>query len=148
MSRIKAMNELNRKTQLNKAQGGFTLIELLIVVAIIGILAAIAIPQYNNYLDRSAYSACQAELVNARTVLLAENAVNSTVTSTDDAAIDFDFNACAGPDSEGAPSSPVVSIAAGDPSDTDAPAEGTIVVTGAITSRGTTITEIGVPFSG
>src|SRR5690554_6643578 len=144
MSRIKAMNELNRKTQLNKAQGGFTLIELLIVVAIIGILAAIAIPQYNNYLDRSAYSACQAELVNARTVLLAENAVNSAVTSTAHTAIDFDFNACAGPDGEG---SPVVSIAA-DSNDEGAPAEGTIVVAGAITSRGATITEIGVPFSG
>ncbi|KGE51400.1 pilin [Xanthomonas axonopodis pv. vasculorum] len=50
-----------------KKQQGFTLIELMIVIAIIAILAAIALPQYQNYVAKSQVTAGLAELSPGKT---------------------------------------------------------------------------------
>ncbi|MDK2791957.1 MAG: type pilus assembly protein PilA [Deferribacteres bacterium] len=61
---------------MKKTKKGFTLIELLVVVAIIGILAAIAIPQFTKYRTNAYNSAALSDLRNIRTTLESDYASN------------------------------------------------------------------------
>jgi type IV pilus assembly protein PilA len=70
-----------KNIQMNHGQKGFTLIELMIVVAIIGILAAVAIPQYQNYIGSSQVSRVMGETGAIRTAI--ENCMMNGVAEAD-----------------------------------------------------------------
>ncbi|MFT4190381.1 MAG: pilin [Comamonas sp.] len=96
---------MNRK----QVQQGFTLIELMIVVAIIGILSAIAIPQYQNYVARSQVARAQAELGALRTAI--EDCLNNGQTAEDACTVGFTGSSIL------TVAEPVLSATAGNPVD-------------------------------
>jgi type IV pilus assembly protein PilA len=71
------MKNMKHIPSMRQAQQGFTLIELMIVVAIVGILAAIALPAYQDYTVRAKVSEGLAR-AGATKVTIAENFANAT----------------------------------------------------------------------
>ena len=65
--------------RMQRNERGFTLVELLIVVAIIAILAAIAIPNFTKYRQNAARGACESDLKNCAIACAAKLAENVTL---------------------------------------------------------------------
>lgn len=74
------------------AQKGFTLIELMIVIAIVGILAAIALPAYQDYIVRSKMSEPLAALAEAKTTIAEYVAANGDFPDAGDNNVPFGIN--------------------------------------------------------
>src|SRR6478609_5771724 len=64
---VKCLLFSTRRLSMKRVQQGFTLIELMIVVAIVGILAAIALPAYQDYVVRSKMSEAEAAIAACKT---------------------------------------------------------------------------------
>jgi len=89
-----------------KAQAGFTLIELMIVVAIIGILAAVAIPAYQDYVVKAKFSEVESIANSYKTAVAACIQENGVAT-------DCNLNSNGVPDSQTTAHVQSVTVAAG-----------------------------------
>ncbi|MBM7622731.1 type IV pilin protein [Sporohalobacter salinus] len=86
------ISKLRRKMSFINDEDGFTLIELMIVIGILGVLIAIAVPKFSGMTDEAEDVAVQSDLRNIQTGMSMHFAENTTMTALSDITDYVDFN--------------------------------------------------------